>query len=85
MNLKETSEMMVSPNYKERFIAEYKQLEIRRNGLYNMLKKYKAGDLPFTPGCSYDLLNGQLKAMDMYSGYLEERAVIENIELHEVE
>ena len=81
MNLKETIEMMVSSDYKERFIAEYKQLEIRRNGLYNMLKKYKAGELPFTPSCSYDLLNGQLKAMDMYSGYLEERAKIEIIKL----
>ena len=81
MNLKETIEMMVSSDYKKRFIAEYKQLEIRRNGLYNMLKKYKAGELPFTPSCSYDLLNGQLKAMDMYSGYLEERAKIENIKL----
>lgn len=81
MNLKETIEMMVSSDYKERFIAEYKQLEIRRNGLYNMLKKYKAGELPFTPSCSYDLLNGQLKAMDMYSEYLEERAKIENIKL----
>ena len=81
MNLKETIELMVSSDYKERFRAEYKQLEIRRNGLYNMLKKYKAGELPFTPSCSYDLLNGQLKAMDMYSGYLEERAKIENIKL----
>ena len=81
MNLKETIEMMVSSDNKERFKAEYKQLEIRRNGLYNMLKKYKAGELPFTPSCSYDLLNGQLKAMDMYSGYLEERAKIENIKL----
>ena len=81
MNLKETIEMMVSSDYKERFISEYKQLKIRKNGLYNMLKKYKAGELPFTPSCSYDLLNGQLKAMDMYSGYLEERAKIENIKL----
>ena len=42
-----------------------------------MLKKYKEGTLPFKPACSYDLLNGQFKAMDMYASYLEERAAID--------
>ena len=81
MELKDTISMMTSSEYKERFIAEYLQLKIRINGLSNMLKKYKTGDLPFTPSCSYDLLNGQLKSMRMYAQYLEERAEIENIEL----
>ena len=81
MELKDTIEMMVSVDYKERFKAEYLQLKIRMTGLSNMLKKYKTGDLPFTPSCSYDLLNGQLKSMRMYAQYLEERAEIENIEL----
>lgn len=81
MELKDTIEMMVSADYKERFKAEYLQLKIRINGLRNMLKKYKDGALTFTPSCSYDLLNGQLKSMEMYAQYLEERAEIENIEL----
>ena len=81
MELKETIELMNSDNYVDRFIAEYRQLEIRRNGLYKMLKKYKKGELDFTPICSYDLLNGQLKSMDLYSEYLMERALIEGIEL----
>lgn len=83
MELKDTIEMMVSVDYKERFKAEYLQLKIRINGLRNMLKKYKAGTLTFKPSCSYDLLNGQLKSMEMYAKYLEERAEIENIELRE--
>lgn len=83
MELKETIEMMVSVDYKERFKAEYLQLKIRINGLRNMLKKYKVGALTFKPSCSYDLLNGQLKSMEMYAQYLEERAEIENIELRE--
>ena len=78
MNLKETVPMMESADYKERFKAEYLQLKIRVNGLRNMLKKYKDGTLPFTPTCSYDLLNGQLKAMELYAQYLDERAEIEN-------
>ncbi|CUN37249.1 crAss001_48 related protein [Clostridium disporicum] len=81
MNLKETVPMMESVDYKDRFKAEYLQLKIRMTGLSNMLKKYKAGTLTFKPSCSYDLLNGQLKSMEMYAKYLEERAEIENIEL----
>lgn len=83
MELKDTIEMMVSVDYKERFKAEYLQLKIRMTGLSNMLKKYKAGTLTFKPSCSYDLSNGQLKSMEMYAKYLEERAEIENIELRE--
>ena len=81
MELKETVDLMNSSDYKERFKAEYLQLEIRINGLRNMIKKYKTGTLPFTPSCSYDLLNGQLKAMELYATYLEERAEIEGIDL----
>ena len=81
MELKDTVQMMESVDYKERFKAEYLQLKIRINGLRNMLKKYKAGTLPFTPSCSYDLLNGQLKAMELDATYLEERAEIEGIDL----
>ena len=81
MQLKETVSMMESADYKERFKAEYLQLEIRVNGLRNMLKKYKDGTLTFKPSCSYDLLNGQLKAMELYATYLDERVEIEGIDL----
>jgi len=81
MKLNETVKMMDSTEYKERFRAEYFQLKIRMTGLGSMLKKYKAETLPFKPSCSYDLLNGQFKAMDLYASYLEERAKIENIDL----
>lgn len=79
--LSETVEMMNSADYKERFRSEYFQLVIRMRGLANMLQKYKDGTLSFKPSCSYDLLNGQLKAMKLYKDYLEERAEIENIYL----
>jgi len=83
MTLSETAELMNSADYKERFKGEYLQLKIRMNGLSSMLKKYKAGELNFTPSCSYDLLNGQFKAMDLYASYLEERAKVENIDLND--
>ena len=81
MELERLIELMKSEDYKDRFRAEYYQLEDRIDKLANMLEKYKAGTLNFTPSCSYDLLNGQLKSMDLYSEYLMERALIEGIEL----
>lgn len=82
MELKETVKMMNSTDYKERFQAEYLQLKIRMTRLSNMLKKYKEGDLTFKPSCSYDLLNAQLKAMGLYASFLEDRALVENIDLN---
>ena len=72
---------MKSEDYKDRFRAEYYQLEDRIDKLANMLEKYKAGTLNFTPSCSYDLLNVQLKLMNLYLQYLIERAEIEGIEI----
>ena len=81
MELKDTVQMMESPDFKERFKAEYYQLKIRMDGLESMLKKYREGTLPFTPKSSYTLLLKQLRAMELYLFFLEERAEIEGIEL----
>lgn len=81
MELERLIELMKSEDYKDRFRAEYYQLEDRIDKLANMLEKYKAGTLNFTPSCSYDLLNGQLKSMLLYLEYLTERAEIEGIEI----
>jgi lysozyme family protein len=43
MELKETVEMMLSDDYKERFRAEYNQLDIRCNKLRSMLKRWDSG------------------------------------------
>ena len=81
MELKETIEMMTSADYKERFKAEYYQLDKRIIGLTIMLNNYWEGSLQFKPNCSYDLLHEQLVYMTNYKRILEERAKIENIEL----
>ena len=82
MKLLETVEMMNSSDFKERFRAEFYQLKIRRDGLQNMLVKYKNDDLPFIPNCSYELLHKQLIFMDCYMNILSERAIIENVDLY---
>lgn len=81
MELKDTIELMLSDDYKERFKSEYAQLLIRQQKLFGMLVKYKAGTLNFVPKCSYELLFEQLQLMGRYLMLLEARAEIEGIPL----
>lgn len=84
-SLCETSELMVSTDYKERFVAEYVQTAIRYQKLHRMLVKYDAGKLDFTPTCGEGILRDQKRWMGLYLGALEVRAEIEGIELPKVE
>ena len=84
-NLCETSEFMVSTDYKERFVAEYVQTKIRYQKLHRMLVKHDAGKLDFVPTCGVDILRDQKRVMGMYLNELEIRAEIEGIELPKVE
>ena len=61
MELSDTIEMMNSEDFKERFRAEYFQLKIRYQKLHDMIVKYEAGTLPFTPNCPLELLKHQKK------------------------
>ena len=83
MQLSETVKMMNSADFKERFRAEYFQLENRIDGLSKMLVDYRAGTLKFTPKCSIKILDGQLNSMIVYRTHLQERAKIEEISLEE--
>lgn len=80
--LRDTARLMISPNYKERFYAEYCQLCIRIESLENMLNLWDNGQLDFVPTCPYDLLKAQLHAMYSYRYLLMQRAEIENIDLN---
>lgn len=81
MELKDTVEMMLSEDYKERFKAEYYQLKIRCDKLNDMLSKYKNGTLDFNPTCSYEDLYEQFIYMEHYIVSLEMRALSEGIRL----
>ena len=80
-NFKKSAELMLSPNYKMRFIAEHMQLKERCESLKTMLDKYIAGTLDYVPSCSIIMLSGQLAYMESYLNVLEERAKIEGISL----
>lgn len=79
--LAKTCEGMVSPDYKERFKAEYLQLKNRLEGLKRMLKAWDDGKLNFTPTCPRDLYDKQIEGMELYLKVLAQRATIEKVEV----
>mgnify|MGYP004466720447 CR=1 FL=1 len=83
--LSETTELMVSTDYKERFQAEYFQLLIRYNGLKRILDNWDAGKLNFTPTCPKGIYNYQVKAMKDYLDVLEMRADIEKVNIKNIQ
>jgi len=81
MLLEETTKLMCSDDYKERFLAEYYQNKIRYEKLKNMCEEWDNGKLKFTPTCPREIYNAQLHFMNCYIGILETRAKLEGIEL----
>lgn len=83
----ETVSLMLSEDYKERFVAEYRQTKIRYERLKKFCNRIEAAhrsggklDMP-KHDCDLDLLSEQLNAMGHYLHVLEIRAEIEHIDL----
>ena len=90
MELKDTTEMMIADDYKERFKAEYHQTKIRYEKLKKLNTRIEAADMvKFEKNqiempkhdCSLHLLREQQNVMGQYLHVLELRAEIEGIEL----
>lgn len=79
MELKDTVEMMLSDDYKERFKAEYWQTKIRYDKLRKMVDNWEK--LNFKPTCAYSTYVCQLLAMEDYMNLLRSRAEQEEVEL----
>ena len=67
------------PDWQQRFVIEYRELLSKTVKLGNMLENWD--NLNFTPKCSRSLLSAQYNTMKAYLSILEERAVIESINL----
>ena len=74
-------DLIISSDYKARFVGEYVELKIRYNKLHKMLIKYEAGTLNFTPTCDISILEDQAYHMGNYLKQLKIRAEIEKITL----
>lgn len=84
-SLAQTVDLMLSDDYKERFIAEFAQVKIRILKLEKMLRDYKSGSLGFEPDCPIQALYTQLSYMTSYAETLRSRAKIEDIKLPTIE
>lgn len=74
-------DLIISSDYKARFVGEYAELKIRYNKLHKMLIKHEAGTLGFEPTCDISILEDQAYHMGNYLKQLEIRAEIEKITL----
>ncbi len=99
MKFKDTLKMMISNDYKKRFIAEYLQTKIRYNKLKALNTRIEASyrttcypegeeakSIVEQPehNCPAEVLREQQSIMGQYLHILEVRAVIEGIDLEEV-
>lgn len=84
IRLADTESPMLSSDYKARYAAEYWQLRIRWKKLCNLINDWDAGKLDFEPTCPRTLLDVQALYMYRYMKTLEERAVIEHIDLFDL-
>ena len=83
MKIADTIKLMNSPDYKDRFKAEYHQLQNRIESFDKSLQELRHGKAKFEPKANIKLMDGQMKAMIVYKTHLEEIAKIEGIELSE--
>ena len=85
MTYQETVDLMLSADYKDRFMAEYYQTKIRYEKLKAFNTKIEASqwklEEPPKHDCPIDILRTQQSAMGEYLHLLEVRAEIENIKL----
>ena len=83
MELNDTVNGMLSGDYKERFVAEYQQVNVRYEKLKSFCNQIEAAELtgnePPAHDCPVSLLREQQKWMGLYLSCLEKRAIIENI------
>lgn len=79
--LVETTHLMCSTDYRDRFLAEYWQLRIRYTKLSKMVQDWDEGNLTFTPTCPRAVYDTQLQSMYQYLDVLAERARLENIDV----
>lgn len=68
-------------DYKERMKKEYQELKERYLKLHTMIHKFHQGTLDFTPTCPIELLERQAYVMQAYLNILEQRAILEKVDL----
>ena len=81
MTLKDTVDMMTSENWKDRFVAEYRQTKIRYEKLHKLIIKREVGKHGFETPIPLDSWKEQAYHMGLYLYELEKQAAIHGIDL----
>ena len=79
--IREIAHLLISDDYKQRFVGEYWELRIRLEKLNDMIRKHDLGVLGFQPDCPIPKLREQANIMWDYLNVLEDRAIYEKIDL----
>lgn len=79
--IREIAHLLMSDDYKQRFVGEYWELKLRLEKLQAMIRKHSLGVLGFKPDCPISTLRDQASIMSSYLDILEERAIYEKIDL----
>lgn len=83
MELTDTIHYMTSPDWKERFKAEYFQLKYRVKRLDFIISAYEHNALWFEPNTPVEVLKEQRDYMALYLNVLIQRALLEDIDIKE--
>lgn len=83
IELKDTIYLMISNNYKERFIAEYTQLMLRYGKLSDLIIRYKK-EKYIIGSMDIEDLEEQVVIMKKYIDILQKRAKKEHIKLPKI-
>ena len=84
MELKDTIELMTSPNWDDRFVAEYLQTKIRYERLHELIIKREVGKIDFDTPIPLESWKAQAKYMGLYLHELEKQAVLHGIKLRKI-
>lgn len=77
----DTVRLMQSPSYRDRFIAEYIQLTIRKDALARFVEREMSSDIPAATSEGLELMKHQVSVMIEYQEILRRRAALEQIEI----
>lgn len=85
MELKDTVDLMLSEDWKDRLIAEYLQTKIRYNKVHKLIIQMEVSTVKFEVPIPIEDFKAQAQHMGMYLYELEKRAMRCGVELPAVE
>lgn len=81
IGLSDTARLMQSTSHRDRFLAEYIQLTIRKDALARFIEREMNSAIPAVAGEALELMKDQVSEMTEYQEILKRRAALEHIEI----